>query len=145
MDAIYQCKTGTITDNDVRQLEQLLPLVPSVQLQKCVAAHQQTQRLRRTQLGAQFLQSVHCVAGCGALNFTCIQHECRLIGDRQLHHRTAVLGRYLRHSTMRRRASGNEANMLEIGEFKHFLCETQMSEMDRVKRAAQNSNGFFAH
>ena len=52
-------KAGALTHHDVRQLEQLLPFVPGVQLQKRIAAHQQAQRLCRAQLGAQFAQRVH--------------------------------------------------------------------------------------
>ena len=149
MDAVLQRKAGAVAHHDVRQLEQSLPLVPGVQLQKCVAAHQQAQRLCRAQLGTQFAQGIHRIAGRGALDFALVQHESRLIGDRQPHHRAAMLRGYLRRIAMRRRAGGNETDLPEIRQLQHLLGKTQMPVMDRVERPAQDANRhadrFFAH
>lgn len=42
-------------------------------------------------------------------------------------------------------AGRDETDLLEIRQFQHFLSEPQMTVMDRIERAAQNANSFFAH
>ena len=54
------------------------PFMPGVQLQEGIAAHQQAQRLLRTQLGAQRAQRVHAIAGIGAVCFAFIQSKAAL-------------------------------------------------------------------
>jgi len=121
VDAFLQREAGAIADHDVRQLEQLLPFMPGMQLQEGVAAHQQAQRLRRPQLGAQFAQRVHRIARRVSPDFAVIQHKSGLVGDCQLHHRAAVLRGHLRRIAVRRYAGGNETDLPEVRQLQHFF------------------------
>ena len=141
---LFGAKAGATAYHDMRQLEQLLPFAPALQLQKCIAAHQQAQGLDGAQLGAQLAQGVHGITGSGAMDFAQVEREGGLLGYRELHHRAAVQRTGLRGAAMGRLTGGYEADLAQPCQLQHFFGEAQMTEMEGVKGATEYAYGWGA-
>ena len=79
------------------------------------------------------------------MNFAFIQHECRVALHCQTDHIQALHCASVRRIPVRRRTAGNEAYRSQITLLQHFLCQAQMTVMDRIERAAQNADGGLVH
>ena len=74
------------------------------------------------------------------MQFAVIHHETRFAAGRNPHHVEAQRRRREGHAAMRRIAAGNEAHLIQAKLLHHFQCRPQMTEMDRIEGAAENTN-----
>lgn len=141
MNTFCKGKSRPVSHHDVCQIEYLFPFMPCVQLQESIPSHQQAQRLCFTQFDAQLSQGIHCVAFSRTFYLAVIQDEGRLVNYRQSYHLAAMQGGYLRCLAMRRIADRNEADLLQSGQFQHFLGQTQVTIVYWIKCTAEDADG----
>ena len=127
---------GALQYHDMRQLEQAFPFVPGVQLQECIAAKDEAQRLFGAKLGAQCGERFHGIAGVGAEHLVHIDEKVGMPVQGQAHHFPAGLCGSLRCCAVRRRAAGDEAHLGKLALLQRFLRDAQMPIVNGIEGAA---------
>src|SRR5262249_14734056 len=88
----------------------------------------------------EMLRGVDGIGSSGATNLGVRDHEVAIAFGCQAHHLQPMLrGRQFAFGFVRWRGGGHEIHQVQLQHLAHFFRRAQMSEMDRVEAAAEES------
>ena len=79
------------------------------------------------------------------MNFAFVQHESVIPFHRQAHHIQTMCRLRAWNIAMGRDSARNKTHFGQITLFQCFLRQAQMTIMDRIKRTAEDADGFNEH
>src|ERR1700744_642 len=128
-----------VRHDQVRQLQQFLPLVPLRQAQESVHADDQAEAPVRV-LMSQFAQGLDRIRRSFLADFAVIDQKARLSGGCQLHHLEPQFCIRDRLIPLGRIAGGQEAGLLQSQRLLQLERRAQMSVVNRIEGTAKNAD-----
>src|SRR5439155_2417529 len=125
-------------------MEQIAPAMPRREAEKRVGADNQRKGTRAVLL-SQFLERDHRIARAFAPDLAGVDLESRSARNSELDHGDAMCGRGDRRASMRRVASRHQAHGGQRQRGTEVARELYMPAVNRVERAAQNSECAIRH
>ena len=117
------------------------PAMPRAEFEERIGAEQQHERPLVASSCAQLGERVEGVARSGAPRLAIVHAETLVPCDGELRHRNAVVRLCAGTRAMGRRPAGHESHLRELRTFGNFFGETQVPVVDRVERAAEDTDG----
>jgi len=137
--AVGRAPSGPVRDDEVREVEQLVPAVPRRQAEECVHPNEQAERLLR-EVPAEARERIDRVRGALTLELARVRDELRLALDRGLdepHPELAVADRYF---LVRRGRARNEVHALEVERLLELERRAQVPVVNRIEGAAEDAD-----
>src|SRR5688572_20408699 len=134
-------KARAVRDDDVREIEDVVPAVPRREIEECIGADQQAQRTRVSHLISELGQCVDRIARSATPHLALIDPKQRVVGHGEFHHGEPVFGGDARCRTVRRRAARHEPHLFELQRIAYMLRQPQMPVVYGVERTAEYPDG----
>ena len=115
-------------------------VLPGLEVAERIDAEDEDEARRRPELVSRGAHRVDRVRRSGTGDLDVPAAETRIVGDSELHHPVAVLGRCdgRRAASMGRRGRRHEAHVGESERLAHLLGRPQVAQVDRVEGAAED-------
>ena len=132
-------RTRAIGDRQRHQAEQLAPVAPGMQARVLVLAENEDTLVVGVRLG-QLAHRVERVADAAPAQFAALEHEARLAGDRQAHHRFAVGRTGKAARLLPRLADRDPAQLVETQLLERRLRQGDVGVVHRVETASEQAD-----